>query len=571
MAGVDDVENEILDNLDASHESVVISEHASQKGEEDNITDRKADPMFPGDPIMGATPQTGGGARRKVYMQLDASHRRAVEDQQRADFLQQVRDASIYAAPPYQAAFGANNNQAQTDVMNALLTRCNTTDGLLTTLLKRLEIVDNKIDHNQQELERKIRETDNALFGVSGRVDRLPRYPQQSAYGGLQSSGNQSTSASYGSSSVNMGDSDSSKSKPEKELRRKSTVPLFDVPVEIEANNPPALGANPNATFQTQKIPARLPKEFAGTEWRERLTDFMRLARTNGWDTETMKIQLFASCRGPAKTATKHFDLVQGTFEELVQELTEVFDTTNTTDRLAAFRTYVQKADDNINIYAMNVVQKLDEALPIGDERMKARFALDQFITGLRNAEQKKYVFLNAPPTMHEAINLANRWDLNESKFGTQESGDLKPEKENIHSIQNPQKQHAAIVSAQPKKKFNKRKQNKQKSKAESGTKSDSASGNTQNITREDLKRFMEGTKGGFQKRGKPNRGNKGESGKFSNAEKDPKACFLCGKRGHWMSKCKWSNTARRISSLLDTPGSDDELEDSEEDNNSDF
>ena len=67
-----------------------------------------------------------------------------------------------------------------------------------------------------------------------------------------------------------------------------------------------------------------------------------------------MKVQMYAACRGAAKVATKNFVLLVSTFEDLVTLLSTVFDSSSYTDRLAAFPSRSQKADEPINAFAMD-------------------------------------------------------------------------------------------------------------------------------------------------------------------------------------------------------------------------
>lgn len=71
---------------------------------------------------------------------------------------------------------------------------------------------------------------------------------------------------------------------------------------------------------------------------------------------------------------------------------------------MALFHARVQKPDEHLNTFAKDLVRKLDEAFPMGDEHMKANLILEQFIVGLQFDGQRNFVFLHSPKTIQEAM-----------------------------------------------------------------------------------------------------------------------------------------------------------------------
>ena len=368
--------------------------------------------------------------------------------------------------------------------------------------------------------------------------------------------------------------------------RRRSEIPLFTVPA-----SPPSFAAPQNLSLPlpgvvpTAKVPARMPKDFSGESWQEWLGDFLRISQTNRWDSDTMKVQMYAACRGAAKVATKNFDLQLSSFEDLVAMLAAVFDTSSYTDRLAAFRSRIQKADEQVNAFAMDLVQKLDEVFPASwcdpspanarVEEMKAQLALEQFISGLRFEDQRNFIFLEHPKTLQEALDAANRWNLMKIKFGTG-SQEQNGEKVNALSFHNAKKSGKAAGitaktlapkagSAAEKPKARKKKTKSGNSSERTGVKSENSSNprpkNAAELSQTNLSEIVAQTTravlaGIRQEKTKPTASGKEKStptaGTSRSTIKYQTVCFVCGKPGHWMSECPRLRRKVGINSLLD-------------------
>ena len=307
--------------------------------------------------------------------------------------------------------------------------------------------------------------------------------------------------------------------------RRESLVPLMVQPSQWTVP-PPEITPAIDMGEPHRKIPCKMPGYFDGKNWSEWYGQFKRVSLANGWNDETKKVQLYASCNGAARIATDEFDLTRGTYAQLVTGLCKIFDTRSYRDRFTAFRQRVQGQEEDPSIYAMAILGISKEAFPGIQDQFLGQMVTEQFIAGLRDPDMRRKVFDKRPQDLEEAMTLCNHLMLTNEKY---------PEGEDSLAAYRTQGYPPRGNSrGRGRGRGGRGRGNNNNANVPADTKSTTPPPNVVNRGRGNSAQRARG-RGGNSTTQSPLRG----TGRGNTGVKRNVFCLACGQAGHWMSNCR--------------------------------
>lgn len=176
-------------------------------------------------------------------------------------------------------------------------------------------------------------------------------------------------------------------------------------------------------------------------EWPDYLCHFEQVSTWNEWDDSEKANQLAMSLRGRAQRVLSELTFHElQSYSELKYALTQRFSPPEReTAYKCDFRNRRRQPGESASDYGYVLKRLASRAFPSFPSDMRETLTVEQFVTGLRSQELKRYVQFSHPKTLDRAISLAIEF---ESFEGTQDTI-RKPqdcEKSSIRAVLPPQK-----------------------------------------------------------------------------------------------------------------------------------
>ena len=195
-------------------------------------------------------------------------------------------------------------------------------------------------------------------------------------------------------------------------------APRFGVPFASPGRREPVMLSDVSPQRRKQKESDKYDGEKV--EWPDYLVHFETIAKWNGWSDGEKGLQLVTCLRGRAQRVLSEIPSDQREdFATLSEFLARRF---NPPNRENAFRFELRQhkklAKESLMEYGGEVLRLGQKAYPNFPPEAIDQIATDQFVKGLPDPEQKKYVDLENPGSLDEAVSLALQYESCSSTDG---------------------------------------------------------------------------------------------------------------------------------------------------------
>ena len=208
-------------------------------------------------------------------------------------------------------------------------------------------------------------------------------------------------------------------------------------------NNPPVVQTNPcrndRETSFHEKQPYRKQKEpdkYDGekVEWQDFQVHFETVATWNGWTDLEKGLQLATCLRGKAQKVLSELKPSQKSdYYTLTSVLAKRFNPPHRENAFrAVFRQRKRQPKESLMDYGCEVSRLAQKAYPEFPYEALDQVSREQFVRGLSDVDMKRYVDLQNPSSLEEAISLATQFesfDLGEGHDPTPGRGETRPSK----------------------------------------------------------------------------------------------------------------------------------------------
>jgi hypothetical protein len=206
-------------------------------------------------------------------------------------------------------------------------------------------------------------------------------------------------------------------------------------------------GSHFGQTHTYKRSPQRLrkPATYDGkTSWRDYLVQFEMVAEINGWDEQTMALELATSLRAAAQGVLG--DLRpdhRRSWTHLVSALTDRFEPDNQSELYRAqIKNRLRRRGEPLSELAQEIKRLIRKAYPSAPPELREQLGRDCFADSLNDAEMEWTVFSGKPNTVDDALRTALEYEAFQKGRRTggrqgirmQRASDTKtPEMENIN------------------------------------------------------------------------------------------------------------------------------------------
>ena len=188
-------------------------------------------------------------------------------------------------------------------------------------------------------------------------------------------------------------------------------APRFGVPFASPGRREPVMLSDVSPQRRKQKEPDKYDGEKV--EWPDYLVHFETIAKGNGWSDGEKGLQLVTCLRGKAQRVLS--EIPSGQREDFTTLSEFPARRFNPPNRENAFRFELRQrkkvAKESLMEYGGEVLRLAQKAYPNFPPEAIDQIATDQFVKGLPDPEQKKYVDLENPGSLDAAVSLALQFE----------------------------------------------------------------------------------------------------------------------------------------------------------------